>query len=76
MKRRKRSNGRRLLIGATLTAVVVLAAGAAELFAFFGDTVADRELGQFDMFHNGANTVDLDVMNQPNQIALDRSIAK
>ncbi len=67
-------NHSRLLAGILLVAFTVVAVRVTGARAFSGDTVADRELGQFDMFHNGANTVDLDVMNQPNQIALDRSI--
>jgi len=74
MGKLKASNVSRLIMVSAIAVVIVLAVRVADLQALSGDTVADRELGQFDMFHNGANTVDADVFNQPNQIALDRSV--
>ncbi len=73
MCRPRISNPFRLMAKVLLMAFTVVALSSARVGAFSGDTVADRERAQFDMFHNGANTVDPDVMNQPDQIALDRS---
>jgi sugar lactone lactonase YvrE len=61
-------------MGAILVTAGVLGGRVGILRAFSGDTIADRELGQVDLFHNGANTVDRDVFNQPNQIAFDKSV--
>src|SRR5260370_28187559 len=74
MYTRKSLNASKFLIGGLLATGLVLAAGVVRVRAFSGDTVADRDLGQVDLFHNGANTVDRDVFNQPNQIAFDKSV--
>jgi len=62
------------MAGVLLMAFTVVALSRVRVEGFSGDTVADRGLGQPDMFHNGANTVAVDVFNQPNQIPLDRSV--
>jgi hypothetical protein len=76
MRRPGISKGVRITAGAVVIASTVIAMTVVRARAFSGDTVADRELGQADMFHNGSNTVDADVFNQPNQIALDRSVTR
>ena len=58
-----------------LMAFTFVALSSARVGAFSGDTVADRELGQPDMFHNSANIPDTDVYNNPNQIAIDKSVS-
>jgi hypothetical protein len=55
-------------------ALVIVAALPTGAFARSGDTTADRVLGQPDLFHNAPNTVDGNVFNQPNQLALDKSV--
>src|SRR6266851_4615426 len=63
----------RLAIQTGLTAVLLLLAAVAALRAFPHDTIADRQLGQPDFFHNTANIPESDVMNQPTLIAIDKS---
>jgi hypothetical protein len=65
---------RRTLSCAALTVMIVMAVGAAKLSALPHDTIADRELGQPDFFHNTPNIPEPDVMNQPVLIAIDKSV--
>ncbi|HEY2106181.1 MAG TPA: NHL repeat-containing protein [Candidatus Binataceae bacterium] len=67
-------NAVRLLAAGFLMTLTILAALLTGAFARSGDTTADRELGQPDLFHNAPNTVDGNVFNQPNQLALDKSV--
>ncbi|HEY2106110.1 MAG TPA: hypothetical protein VGH29_10025, partial [Candidatus Binataceae bacterium] len=69
------SNAIRLVVASLVMTVIVVAMTVMRVRAFSGDTIADRELGQPDMYHNSANTPDADVYNSPNQIAIDKSVS-
>jgi len=72
MRKSETLSGSRLLTSSLL--MVFVAAIVSAVFALSGDTTADRVLGQPDLFHNAPNTVDGNVFNQPNQLALDKSV--
>src|ERR1700680_2668895 len=64
----------RLLAGLFVIALVVVVVKVRRAGARAGDTVGDRVLGQPDLFHNSPNAVDSNVFNQPNQLAIDKSV--
>ena len=64
----------RIFVGILFTISFVLPGRVGIALAAAGDVVADRVLGQPDGFHNASNTVDPEAMNQPNQIAVDKSV--
>ncbi len=53
---------------------ICAAAAAMILSGAAGDTIADHELGQPDLFHNSANIVDAFSMNNPNLVAVDTTL--
>ena len=72
MRKSETVSASRLLASSLI--MVSVAAIVTAVFALSGDTTADRVLGQPDLFHNAPNTVDGNVFNNPNQIALDKSV--
>ncbi len=74
MRRPGRVNLWKLLLGSTLAALIIGSMTVGALRARSGDTVADRELGQPDFFHDTANIPESDVMNGPVLIAIDKSV--
>src|SRR5260370_27601029 len=53
----------------------IIGAGGAAVIGAAGDTIADRELGQIDLVHNGPNLVDGVGLWTPAAAALDTSVS-
>jgi hypothetical protein len=75
MRRFRETLGRQVPLHIALIALVICGARTTSLWAAAGDVVADRVLGQPDGAHAACNTIDPEAINQPNAVAIDKSVS-